>query len=64
MLIGTAVSIAPTITDMNSDISYSGGQTLTFRITDKEKGGQREFYDPIDNADLNLDGQDAYDTVN
>ena len=64
MLIGTAVSIAPTITDMNSDISYSGGQTLTFRITDKEKGGEREFYDPIDNADLNLDGQDAYDTVN
>ncbi|MBP5091313.1 MAG: hypothetical protein J6328_01985 [Bacilli bacterium] len=63
LLVGTAVSIAPTITNMNSDLSYSGGQTLTFRISEKEKGGERDFYDPIDNPDLNIGDDSAYDYV-
>ncbi len=61
MLIGTAVSLAPTISRMNSDLSYSDGRTLTFRITEKEEEG-RSFYNPTE-TDVSI-FDDDYVAVN
>jgi hypothetical protein len=61
MLVGTAVSVAPTISRMNSDLSYSDGRTLTFRITEKEEEG-RSFYNPTE-TDVSI-FDDGYVAVN
>lgn len=60
LLLGVAASFSPTIVNLNTDLAYSDGRTLTFRLS--EKSTEKDGYDP----ELNLteaDGTEPVETV-
>ena len=64
ILLGSVVALSPIVANMNSDVSYTNGRTLTFRVSHKDEGNERDFYDPEnDNICAPLTEQDGYDPI-
>jgi len=59
ILLGVGAAISPTVVKMNTDLAYSEGKTLTFRLSSKDTAKDRDGYDP----EYNLTEADGYDGV-
>lgn len=60
ILLGVGAAVSPTIVKMNTDLAYSEGKTLTFRLSSKDTNKDRSGYDP----EYNLTEADGYAGVN
>ena len=64
ILLGSVVALSPIVANMNSDVSYTDGRTLTFRVSHKDEANERDFYDPEnENICAPLTELDGYDPI-
>ena len=60
LILGVGAAISPTVVKANTDLAYTSGKTLTFRVSSKDTDKNRNGYDP----EYALTAADGMDPVN